>query len=78
MCAQSCPTVCKPMDLAHQAPLSMGFLSNNTGVGCHFLLLGIFPTQGSACLHWQADSLPLAPHNIYNLYYVCNTQKSIM
>ena len=38
----------------------------NTGVGCHFLLQGIFPTQGSnpcllSLLHWQAGSLPLAP-----------------
>ena len=34
----------------------------NTGVGCHFLLQGIFPTQRSNLhlLHWQADSLPLA------------------
>ena len=37
----------------------------NTGVGCHALLQGIFPTQGSnqyllCLLHWQADSLPLA------------------
>ena len=23
--AQSCPTLCDPMDLAHQAPLSVGF-----------------------------------------------------
>ena len=29
-----------------QAPLSMGFSSKNTGVGCHFLLQGTFPTQG--------------------------------
>ena len=33
----------------------------NTGVGCHFLLQGIFLTQGSnpcllGFLHWQADS----------------------
>ena len=28
----------------------------NTGVGCHALLQGIFPTQG---LRWQADFLPL-------------------
>ncbi|KAB0357453.1 hypothetical protein FD754_001609 [Muntiacus muntjak] len=40
--------------------------SLNTGVGCHFLLQGIFLTQGSnPCplhlLHWQADSLPTAP-----------------
>ena len=33
----------------------------NTGVGCHFLLQGIFLTQGSnlSLLHWQMDSLPL-------------------
>ena len=39
------------------------FLGKNTGVGCHFLLQGIFPTQGSNLhlLHWQAGSLPLAP-----------------
>ena len=33
--------------VAHQAPLSMGFSSKNTGVGCHFLLQGLFPIQGS-------------------------------
>ena len=35
----------------------------NTGVGCDFLLLGIFPPQGlNLCfLPWQADSLPLSP-----------------
>ena len=44
--AQSCPT--------HQAPLSMpsrllfpwNFPGKNTGVDCHSLLQGIFPTQG--------------------------------
>ena len=40
--------------------------NKNTGVGCHSLLQGIFPTQGSnphlLCLpHWQAGSLLLAP-----------------
>ena len=43
------------------------FPGKNTGVGCHFLLQGIFLTQGSnphllhllCLLHWQADSLPL-------------------
>ena len=35
-----------PWTVAHQAPLSMGFPSKNTGVGHHFLLQGIFPTQG--------------------------------
>ena len=42
------------------------FPGKNTGVGCHFLLQGIFLTQGSnlcllCLLHWQADSLPLGP-----------------
>ena len=39
-------------------------LGKNAGVGCHCLLQGIFPTQGSnphllCLLHWQAGSLPL-------------------
>ena len=38
----------------------------NTGAGCHALLQGIFPTQGSnprllCLLHWQVGSLPPAP-----------------
>ena len=38
----------------------------NTRVGCHALLQGIYPTQGSnlclpCLLHWQVGSLPLVP-----------------
>ena len=45
----------------------------NTGAGCHFLLQGIFLTQGSNLhllhlLHWQADSLPLAPTDANSCY----------
>ena len=52
-----------PWTITHHAPLSMGFPRQNTGVGCHFLLQGIFPTQGLNqnllhLLHWQSDSLP--------------------
>ena len=36
-----------PWTVAYQHPLSMGFSSKNAGVGCHSLLQGIFPTQGS-------------------------------
>ena len=37
------------------------FPGKNTGVGYHFLLQGIFLTQGlnQHLLHWQVDSLPL-------------------
>ena len=46
------------------------FPGKNTRVGCHFLLQGIFLTQGSNAhfLHCQEDSLPLShqesPHSI--------------
>ena len=36
-----------PWTVAHQAPLSMDSPGENTGVGGHFLLQGIFLTQGS-------------------------------
>ena len=29
-----------------EAPLSVGLFGRNTGMGCHFLLQGTFPTQG--------------------------------
>ena len=49
---------------ALQAPLSIDSPGKNTGMGCHALLQGIFPIQGSnpwflCLLHWQG-SLPLA------------------
>ena len=39
----------------------------NTGVGCHGLLQGIFPTQESNpnLLHWQAGSLPFTLPDLY-------------
>ena len=42
--AQSCLTLCDPVDCSLRPWDSLG---KNTGVGCHFLLQGIFPTQGS-------------------------------
>ena len=42
------------------------FSGKKTGAGCHFFLQGILAAQGLNphllhLLHWQADSLPLAP-----------------
>ena len=34
-----------PWTVACQVPLSVGFSDRNTGLGCHFLLLGILPEQ---------------------------------
>ena len=58
------PLFANPWAVAHGVPPSMGF--SRQGVGCHALLQGIFPTQGSnphplGLLHWQAGSLLLAP-----------------
>ena len=52
-----------PWAIACQLLCPGDFPGKNTGVGCHFLLQGIFPTQGwnSCLLHWQVDSLPLVP-----------------
>ena len=64
--AQSCPTVCSPMDYILTGSSVHGNSGKNTGVGCLCLLKGIFLTQGSnpcllCLLHWQAGSLPLVP-----------------
>ena len=64
---QSCPTLCNPMDCSPPGSSVHGDSpGKNTEAGCHALLQGIFPTQGSNLqllhlLHWQEGSLPLAP-----------------
>ena len=45
---QLCPTLCNPMDCSLPGSSVHGITpGQNTGVGCHSLLQGIFPTQGS-------------------------------
>ena len=46
--AQSCPTIYNSMDCIPPGSSVHGDTTGkNTGVGCHALLQGIFPTQGS-------------------------------
>ena len=62
VCSRACTQTCSvpPGSSVHgDSP------GKNTEVGCHFLLQGIFLTQGLnprllLLLHWQADSLPLS------------------
>ena len=70
LCAKlflSCLTLCNPMDCSPPGSSVHGISpGKNTGVGCHFLLQGIFLTQGLSMRllslqHRQAGSLPLAP-----------------
>ena len=53
---QSCLTLCNPMDdsLPGSSVHEDNFPSKDTGVGCHFLIQGIFPTQG---LNQETDAL---------------------
>ena len=45
---QSCLTLCHPVDCSLPGSSVHGISPRkNTGVGCHFLLQGLFPTQGS-------------------------------
>ena len=45
--AQSCPTLCDPMGCRLPGSSVLGGSpGKNTGVGCHALLWGVFPTQG--------------------------------
>ena len=63
-CLWACSVVSNSLRLHGLQPTSLlclwNFPGKNTGVGCRFLLEGIFPIQGLNLhsLHGQADSLP--------------------
>ena len=61
--AQSCPTLCDPMTVAHQAPLPMGFSRQGYWSGLPCPSPGDLPDPGVApgSPAWQADSLPSEP-----------------
>ena len=58
------------------------FPGKNTGVGCHFILQGIFPTKGlnSRLLwlqHWQVGSLPLSHQGSPSVRFSSVTQSCL-
>ena len=68
LCAQTSETLCDHTNYGLPGSSSpWNFSGKNTGVDCHFLSPGDLPNlQGSnlcllCLLHWQSDSLPLAP-----------------
>ena len=71
--AQSCPTLCDPHGLWPTSLLCpWGFPGKNTGAGCHFLLQGIFPTQGSnpGLPHYRQTLYPLS-----HQWYMCKRMR---
>ena len=67
-----------PWTAAHQTPISMEFPGKTSRVGFHFLLQGIFLTQGSnpCLLHWQVDPLPLSRQETCT--YLCSYFKYVI
>ena len=68
---QLCLTLCDPKDSIPPGYPILGILQARIlKWGCHFLLKGIFPTQGSNShlLHWQVDSLPLSHEGSTHLF----------
>ena len=45
VCTLSCPALCNPMDCSPPSSSVHRLPGKNTGMGCHFLLQGIFPTR---------------------------------
>ena len=73
---QSRLTLCDPVDCSPLGSSPWDFQARILGVGCHFLLQGIFPSQGLnprllCLLYWQVDSPPLhhmgSPHPVPQL-----------
>ena len=69
--------LCDPMDYNLPYSSVMGFSGQEYWSGLHFLLQGIFLTQGlNPCLlhvlHWQVDSSPLS--HLGSLYIVNSTE----
>ena len=72
-------TLCDPMDPARLL-YPWDFPGKNTGVGCSFLLQGIFLTQeiNQSLLHlqrWQADSLSLVLSGKCDCVCVCGVHR---
>ena len=61
--AQSCLTLCDPMNCSSKSLHPWNFPDKRTGVGCHFLLQRIFHTQGlnPGLLYCKQMLLPSEP-----------------
>ena len=64
LAAKLCPTLLHPLGCPTRLLCPWNFPGKNTGVGCHFLLQGIFPPQG-----WNPSVLPGLLYCRQILYY---------
>ena len=75
LAAQSCLTICNPMDQSSPGSCLWDSPGKNPGVGCHFLLQGIFPIQESnlgfpSCRQILYHLKPLKPKIICLFLYL--------
>ena len=80
---QACLTLCDPMDYNLPGFSVHGILQARTGLGCHFLLQGIFPVQGYnlgfpycnqtwATRKFQNRIIIHLNLSIYDIYWYCH------
>ena len=76
LAAQSCLTLCEPINCSPPGSSVLGifFPGKNTGVGCHFLLQEILPTQGSnpGLSHCREMLYHLSHQGTINRDFSCN------
>ena len=78
--AQLCLMLCDPRDCSPPgSSVRWDFPGKNTGVGCHALLQGIFPTQGSnpGLPHCRWILLPSEPPGKPDIKHNCPTKKKL-
>ena len=66
VCKHSAPTLCDPVDCSMPGLCPWSFPGKNTGVDCHFLLQGFFPTRD------QTHNSCVSHIGSWFLYYCAN------
>ena len=72
--AQSCPTLCDPMDHSPWGSSVHGFPGKNIGVGCHFLLQRLSPIQelNPHVLHYRQTLYSLSHQGNSKVLFIFN------
>ena len=75
---QSCPTLWDPMEQPTRLLHPWDFPGQSTGVGCHFLLQGISPTQrlNRGLPHYRQTLYHLSYHGMYIMFIDRRTTKN--
>ena len=84
-CAQSCLTLCGPMDCSTPSSMSGEFSRQEYSTSCHFQLPKIFPTQrpshlsctaGGFCSRWTTKDVPLLEESILKPHWYISSYQT--